>query len=144
MVKPKDDDDKGPLLGGLLRMAHQAVVAHIAAGFEAAGLPPHQPAVTQQLWDRPDGMRLTELAAGAGMTKQSMGELVDQMEASGYVERVQDPTDRRARLVRLTPRGREMARLARQRVREIKEHWGQRVGPEAIQSLEATLRLIVG
>lgn len=144
MVGRGDDDDKGPLLGGLLRMAHQAVVAHIAAGFEAAGLPPHQPAVTQQLWDRPDGMRLTELAAGAGMTKQSMGELVDQMEASGYVERVRDPTDGRARLVRLTPRGWEMARLARQRVREIQEQWGEKVGRAAIRSLEETLRGIVG
>lgn len=124
-------------------MAHQAVVAHIAAGFEAAGLPPHQPSVTQQLWDRPDGMRLTDLAAGAGTTKQSMGELVDQMEASGYVERIRDATDGRARLVRLTPRGWEMARLARRLVRDIREQWVGKVGLEAIQGMEATLRVIV-
>lgn len=144
MAETGNNEDKGPLIGGLLRMAHQAVVRHIATGFEAAGLPPHQPAVTQQLWDRPDGMRLTELAAGAGMTKQSMGELVDQMEASGYVERVRDPTDGRARLVRLTSRGWEMGRLVRKRVREIQDEWGERVGGEAIRSLEETLRKIVG
>jgi len=124
-------------------MAHQAVVAHIASGFEAAGLPPHQPSVTQQLWDRPEGMRLTELAAGAGTTKQSMGELVDQMEASGYVERIRDTTDGRARLVRLTPRGWEMARLARRLVRDIREQWVGKVGAEGIRGMEATLRGIV-
>src|SRR5689334_9549547 len=53
-----------------------------------------------------DGVRLTDLAEQAQVTKQTAGFLVDQLERAGYVERVADPTDARARLVRLAPRGR--------------------------------------
>ena len=51
------------------------------------------------------GTNTATLAQRAGMTKQSMGYLVGTLEALGYVEQVPDPADRRARLVRLTPRG---------------------------------------
>ena len=53
----------------------------------------------------PAGSRLTELAAKAQMTKPSMGYLVEYLEAAGYVERLPDPSDGRARLVHLTERG---------------------------------------
>ncbi len=53
-----------------------------------------------------DGLRLGELAERAGMTAQSMGELVDDLEGLGYVERRPDPTDRRAKRVHLTGKGR--------------------------------------
>lgn len=52
-----------------------------------------------------DGTRLTELARRAGMSKQAMGELVDQCAALGLVDRVDDPDDRRARLVVFTAAG---------------------------------------
>lgn len=52
-----------------------------------------------------EGTRLTELAQRASMSKQAMGELVDQCEASGLVTRAIDPKDRRARIVRFTPAG---------------------------------------
>lgn len=47
-----------------------------------------------------DGTRITEIARRAGVTKQAVGQLVDDLEAMGAVERVADPTDGRARLVR--------------------------------------------
>ena len=52
----------------------------------------------------PDGTRVSDIAAQARVTKQSAAFLVEQLETAGYVERVPDPTDGRARLVRLTPR----------------------------------------
>ena len=52
-----------------------------------------------------DGMRLTELASLAGLTKQSVGEIVDDLTALGYIERYPDPTDKRAKLLRLTKQG---------------------------------------
>jgi DNA-binding MarR family transcriptional regulator len=51
------------------------------------------------------GSRLTDLAQRAGMSKQAMGDLVDQCEAWGLVAREADPHDTRARLVRFTPTG---------------------------------------
>lgn len=52
-----------------------------------------------------EGTRLTELAQRASMSKQAMGELVDQREALGLVTRVVDPKDRRARIVTFTSAG---------------------------------------
>jgi DNA-binding MarR family transcriptional regulator len=52
----------------------------------------------------PDGSRVSDLAEQARVSKQSAASLVEQLEKAGYVERVPDPTDGRARLVRLTPR----------------------------------------
>ena len=52
-----------------------------------------------------DGTRLTELAQKAGMSKQAMGDLVDQCEAWDLVRREIDPRDARARMVRFTPTG---------------------------------------
>ena len=135
--------DAGPLLGALLRMCHQVIATRINDGFQAQGLPPLQSFVTQPLWDHRAGMRLTELAALAGMTKQSMGELVDQMERAGYVERVADPDDGRARIIRLTRQGRRAGELARKIVREVQAEWAERVGATRIRALEETLRAIV-
>ena len=54
-----------------------------------------------------DGTRVTELAHRVGVTKQAVSQLVADLEATGTVERVRDPSDGRAKLVRFTPRGRE-------------------------------------
>ena len=55
----------------------------------------------------PAGSRITELAAKAQMAKPSMAYLVESLEKAGYLERVPDPSDGRARLVQLTARGRK-------------------------------------
>jgi len=67
-----------------------------------------------------------DLAARAGMTKQSMGELVDDLEAKGFVGRRPDPRDRRARTVVLTDKGRRHARAALRIIgRMEREHRGR-------------------
>jgi DNA-binding MarR family transcriptional regulator len=53
----------------------------------------------------PDGARLSELAALLGMSKQAAGEIVDDLESAGYIQRVADPGDRRAKLVVASPKG---------------------------------------
>src|SRR4051812_21961513 len=110
------DSDRGPLLGALLRLCHQFMIAEVMRGLADAGYaelqPPHATTL-RPLWDRPEGARATELAASSRVTKQSMGAIVDQMEAWGYAERIDDPDDKRAKLVRLTKRGREAGRVIR-------------------------------
>ena len=69
------------------------------------------------------GTRLTVLAARAGMTHQSMGELVDELERRGYLQREPDPSDRRARLVKLTSKGRRLVRAAVEAADEIEASW---------------------
>jgi DNA-binding MarR family transcriptional regulator len=74
----------------------------------------------------PHGTRLTELAARADMTHQSMSELVAGLEARGWVERRPDPTDGRARLICLTPAGRDVTRRGLHHIHEIEAQWQQR------------------
>ena len=62
------------------------------------------------------------------MTKQTAGFLVAQLEAAGYLDRVPDPTDARARLVRIAPRGRQAQSLAREVEAQITEGWTQHLG----------------
>jgi DNA-binding MarR family transcriptional regulator len=71
----------------------------------------------------PGGTRLTTLAARAGMTHQSMGEVVDALHERGYVERRPDPSDGRARLVCLTDEGSRLARRALQEIAAIEDEW---------------------
>jgi DNA-binding MarR family transcriptional regulator len=91
----------------------------------------------------PGGTRLTVLAARAGMTHQSMGELVAILERRGYVERRADPSDGRARLVVLTARGRAIVRLAVKEIAAIEAAWVERVGTAGFE-LDARALLKAG
>ncbi|MGZ4442414.1 MAG: MarR family winged helix-turn-helix transcriptional regulator [Nocardioidaceae bacterium] len=91
----------------MLGRAYSLLGFQIVDGVVGAGYPqkPSWSAVFAQI--RPEGMRLTELARGANMTPQAMGEVVDELEDMRYVERRPDPTDRRAKLIVLTDLGHE-------------------------------------
>jgi len=95
-------------LPGLLEIAGEAMLAEFREELAKNGyedLRPTHGCVFRFV--REDGMRLTELAAHGGITKQSAGELVDDLVELGYVERIADPADKRAKLICLTERGRE-------------------------------------
>jgi DNA-binding MarR family transcriptional regulator len=91
---------------------------------------------------RGEGMRLTDLADLAGITKQSVGEMVDDLVARGYVERVPDPADRRAKLIRLTERGEEAQRTGFDLFAKVEERWAERYGAESFAQLRALLEEI--
>jgi len=137
--------DHGPRLGALVRLVAQRLSEKYAAWLEASGFEHVQPAhaaVFQPLWDKPEGARLTTLARTSRITKQSMSALVDQLETHGYVERLPDPEDARASLVRLTPRGRTLARAARSFAREVEAELAERVGARRIEDLRTTLLML--
>jgi DNA-binding MarR family transcriptional regulator len=85
------------------------------------------------------GTRVSVLAERAQMTKQSMAELVAHLEQLGYVERVRDPSDRRAKLVRATRRGQELYAIAREVVAEIEAEWTRRLGKGKMRQLRELL-----
>ena len=87
----------------------------------------------------PEGARLTDLAERARITKQSVGEIVTNLEELGYVERIPDPEDRRAKLVRLTPEGQRAQTAAFEIFAEIEEEWAERIGAEKVEALRAAL-----
>ena len=88
----------------------------------------------------PHGTRLSDLAEQARVTKQSAGFLVDQLEAAGYVERVPDPSDRRARLIRLTVRAQPIVEIADAEVGRALQEWRDHVGAERLSQVVETLR----
>lgn len=88
----------------------------------------------------PHGTRLSDLAEQARVTKQSAGFLVDQLEAAGYVERVPDPSDRRARLIRLTVRAQPIVEIADAEVSRALQEWRDHVGAERLSQVVETLR----
>jgi DNA-binding MarR family transcriptional regulator len=110
-----EESEDRRLIGALLRAPAQAVVRYIHHAFAEAGYndlrPAHMP-ILMYVDHPPHGTRITELAERAQMTKQSMGDLVADMEALGVVERIPDPTDRRAKIVRYTARGWELHQTA--------------------------------
>ncbi len=87
----------------------------------------------------PDGTRLSVLAERAQIAKQTATALVDKLERTGYVERVPDPTDGRARLVRLTPRACTALPVARAEEARIEAEWEQHVGSERMAQLRDAL-----
>jgi DNA-binding MarR family transcriptional regulator len=89
----------------MLGRAYSLLGFQIVDGVVGAGFPqkPSHSAVFAQI--KPEGSRLTDLARGANMTPQAMGELVDELEELEYVVRRADPTDRRAKLIVLTEKG---------------------------------------
>ena len=90
----------------------------------------------------PEGTRLTELAERARMTKQSVGEVTSDLEQRGYVERVPDPVDGRAKIIRLTERGRDAQSLGRGLIDEIEREWAERFGEERVAALRDLLETV--
>jgi DNA-binding MarR family transcriptional regulator len=88
------------------------------------------------------GSRLTELAERAHMTKQSVGEVTSDLEQRGYLERVPDPADGRAKIIRLTERGREAYAVGRQLIDEVEREWVERYGEERVAALRDALEAI--
>lgn len=90
----------------------------------------------------PQGSRLTDLAERAGMTKQSVGEVTSDLERRGYVERVPDPDDGRAKIIRLTKRGREAQAIGRGLIDDIEHGWTQRYGEDRVAAPHEALETI--
>jgi DNA-binding MarR family transcriptional regulator len=86
-----------------------------------------------------EGVRLTDLAELAGHSKQAVGEFADDLEAMGYVERVPDPADRRAKIIRLTPRGMKAKEAALEIFAAIEREWAKRIGEERVAALRDAL-----
>jgi DNA-binding MarR family transcriptional regulator len=88
------------------------------------------------------GTRVSVLGDRAQMTKQSMAELVEHLERHGYVRRVPDPTDRRAKLVQATPRGREVFAIARETVADVQAQLEADLGPARMRALRELLEAV--
>ena len=129
-----------PLIGALLRMPLDAVLARMLNGLHNAGFTDLVPAHLAVLrYPGPENRRPSELAAEAGMTKQAMNYLLGQMQQLGYLTRNDDTNDQRYKRVHLTKRGHTAARTIRQTVADIEAELKQELGPAQFDQLRHLL-----
>ena len=132
-------------LGRLLLEASRILGAELVAELQERGFDDLRPGhVTVALHiDRRVGSHLGDLAERARMTKQGMMFVVDELEERGYVRRVVDPEDSRAKIVRLTARGRRYAVEVRRSIAAVEARLRDDLGEERFAALREGLEGIV-
>ena len=90
----------------------------------------------------PRGSRISDLAERSMIAKQTATALVDRLEHAGYVERVPDPADGRARVVRFTAKAEEFRPLAEATEAAVYAEWAAHLGPEGMEQLREALTLL--
>ncbi|HJT93440.1 MAG TPA: MarR family transcriptional regulator [Mycobacterium sp.] len=131
---------ESPNTATLMFISHRAVETRVMNALVAAGaddITLAQSRLMQRLDLR--GMRLTDLAEQARVTKQTAGALVDQLERAGYVVRTPDPSDARARLVTLSDKGLTLCRTAGKEVAQVEEEWRKFLGERRFAQMRDAL-----
>src|ERR1700682_750375 len=128
----------------LLRIPFQALVTDLHERLAEMGYADIRPTHTIifALVDS-DGMRLGELAERAQMTKQLVNYMVTSIEELGYVERMPDPKDGRAKIVRLTERGYQASQVGSKIIQSIEQEWAVKLGTRDMQELRSLLERLV-
>jgi DNA-binding MarR family transcriptional regulator len=128
-------------LGNLLRdpaLAINEIVSERLAEMGYEGLRTAHGTIGQHIAD--GGSRVTELAQLAQVSKPTVVYLVNDLERLGYVERVPDPADGRAKLIRMTLRGAEAQRMGTEIVRQIETDWSALLGEGEFAALRQHLQ----
>src|SRR5580658_1814488 len=90
----------------------------------------------------PQGIRITDLALLAGMTKQALGEFVDGLEGSGFVSSRRDPADGRVKLVTRTAQGDQAAGAAQRALEDVERAWRKEIGAAHYDAMKQALRML--
>jgi DNA-binding MarR family transcriptional regulator len=134
--------DRRPLIY-LVDRANRALQSDMVRGAQAAGYDwakyAHN-AVFGTLGS--GGNRATDMAAEAGITRQSMGEVIRELVGLGILEMTPDPADRRAKLVRFTPAGREMASTGRRHIIDLERRFAEEFGEEEYETARRVLERV--
>ena len=130
----------------LLRRPYEALLMRLHNELAAAGHADTYPSWGTNIFHylREGGLRLTELAERTHTSKQALLYTINQLEAAGYVERVPDPTDGRAKIIRLTQRGWEGRRVADEIIASIEHECVQKLGEERMRQFEALMKDVSG
>jgi len=127
-------------MGALLRMALETVQRRMLDSLHAAGFDDLDTAhLTVLQWPGPDGMRPSDLAVRLHMSKQALNYMLGELERLGYLERLPDPDDLRARRIALTPRGHEIIVVIRKAVRATERDWAAALGGDRVEELRSLL-----
>jgi len=134
---------KGPYVGAMMRIVWQWVRAQIYEGVVVAGFGDLNPAhVGLVRYPGIEGQRPTAIAEQTGITKQSVNDLLGHLEGHGYLVRAPDPADGRARVVRLTAKGRRLGRTIAAEARAAEDRIAEVLGPRRFADLRRSLELL--
>jgi DNA-binding MarR family transcriptional regulator len=138
------NEEPSRYVGASMRLVWQWVWAQNYDGIVEAGFDDLNPAHAG-LFRHPglDGRRLTEIAQQMQITKQSVHELIGHLEARHYLVREPDPTDRRARIVVLTAKGRRLQMTIREQARRAEERIAAILGPRRFRQLQQALETLI-
>jgi DNA-binding MarR family transcriptional regulator len=131
-------------IGRLLLRAHRSFGARFVAGLQVLGYPTFTVAHLSLFPNiEPAGTRASVLAERTGMSKQSVAQLLSELEADGYIRREKDAEDGRAAVVRMTGRGEAVYRDAKKVKRDIERDYERRLGQEGLAGLRRALALLI-
>ena len=135
-----DPEIPPPTIGALLRLAWASFRRRLFEAVRAAGYDDLQP-VHVLLFRYPTiaNLRPGQLAEEVGLSKQAINDLLRQLEAKGYIALQPDPSDRRARRITLTPRGKQLMEYVRATAHDIAEDWERAVGRRRFDAVRKTL-----
>jgi DNA-binding MarR family transcriptional regulator len=133
-----------PSLALLLRVIYQHHSQAIESALRAAGFDDIAPSAGNVFpFMRREGITISALAELAGVRKQTMAQAVEQLERSGYVERRENPADRRSRLVFLTDRGRAVTPVTHAAAAAVEHRWASLIGTDELERLRQELKSLL-
>lgn len=137
---PQPVPEQTQTLGYLLRTTYELLQDQVYARLREAGHPEVRAAHSSVLRHLPlSGARMTELAKHAGISKQSIAYLVDDLSRLGYVEMHEDPSDGRAKLVRFTDRGKELVAVLAKESKKVEKGCARIIGEDQMAALRLAL-----
>ncbi|MDC8996922.1 MarR family winged helix-turn-helix transcriptional regulator [Mycobacterium marinum] len=133
-----------PTVPALMQMVAATAAPRLRSAFVAAGLDGIRPAQAIGLVPLAGGgLHASDLADRLGVSRQAVAQAVAALERHGYVLRAPDPADARARIIELTPRGRQALRVMRANALDAQRRWQKILGPQRLGELRETLQLLL-
>lgn len=127
-------------MGVLLRLLYQLYSFEIQGALRDAGFEDVNPAAANVFtFLSSKGATVSELANLSHVRKQTMAQTVEQLERSGYVERRPNPSDRRSRLIFLTPRGKRIPPVTHKAAVAVEKRWARLSGADELETLRVSL-----
>jgi DNA-binding MarR family transcriptional regulator len=138
------DAEWEPTVPALVQLVAASGAPHLRAAFAAAGLDGIRPAQSVALVPlAAGGLHASDLADRLGVSRQAVAQAIAALERHDYVTRVPDPADARARLIELTPRGRQALRVMRSNAVALEKRWQRTLGQRRLAELRKILQLLL-
>jgi DNA-binding MarR family transcriptional regulator len=138
------DSEWTPTVPALVNLVAASGAPRLRAAFAAAGLDGIRPAQAVALVPlATGGLHASDIADRLKVSRQAVAQAIASLERHGYVTRVADPGDARARIIELTPRGRLALRVMRSNAVALEKRWAEVLGPRRLGELRETLKMLL-